>query len=75
VASPGKVVCIGLNYRDHATETGVAMPKEPIIFRKGPNTVIVPNDTVLIPRKLIKTDCANPAAGSIPVPTWPWTVG
>jgi 2-keto-4-pentenoate hydratase/2-oxohepta-3-ene-1,7-dioic acid hydratase in catechol pathway len=56
VARPGKVVCIGLNYRDHAAETGAAIPKEPIIFMKGPDTVIGPNDTVLIPRKSIKTD-------------------
>jgi 2-keto-4-pentenoate hydratase/2-oxohepta-3-ene-1,7-dioic acid hydratase in catechol pathway len=56
VARPGKVVCIGLNYRDHAAETGAAIPKEPIIFMKGSDTVIGPNDTVLIPRKSIKTD-------------------
>jgi 2-keto-4-pentenoate hydratase/2-oxohepta-3-ene-1,7-dioic acid hydratase in catechol pathway len=56
VARPGKVVCIGLNYRDHAAETGAAIPKEPIIFMKGPDTVIGPNDTVLIPRKSTKTD-------------------
>jgi 2-keto-4-pentenoate hydratase/2-oxohepta-3-ene-1,7-dioic acid hydratase in catechol pathway len=56
VARPGKVVCIGLNYRDHAAETGAAIPKEPIIFMKGPDTVIGPNDTVLIPRKSMKTD-------------------
>jgi 2-keto-4-pentenoate hydratase/2-oxohepta-3-ene-1,7-dioic acid hydratase in catechol pathway len=56
VARPGKVVCIGLNYSDHAAETGAAIPKEPIIFMKGPDTVIGPNDTVLIPRKSIKTD-------------------
>ena len=56
VARPGKVVCIGLNYRDHAAETGAAIPNEPIIFMKGPDTVVGPNDTVLIPRKSIKTD-------------------
>ncbi len=56
VARPGKVVCIGLNYRDHAAETGAAIPKEPIIFMKGPDTVIGPNDMVLIPRKSVKTD-------------------
>jgi 2-keto-4-pentenoate hydratase/2-oxohepta-3-ene-1,7-dioic acid hydratase in catechol pathway len=56
VARPGKVVCIGLNYRDHAAETGAAIPEEPIIFMKGPDTVIGPNDTVLIPRKSTKTD-------------------
>jgi 2-keto-4-pentenoate hydratase/2-oxohepta-3-ene-1,7-dioic acid hydratase in catechol pathway len=56
VARPGKVVCIGLNYRDHAAETGAAIPEEPIIFMKSPDAVIGPNDTVLIPRKSIKTD-------------------
>jgi 2-keto-4-pentenoate hydratase/2-oxohepta-3-ene-1,7-dioic acid hydratase in catechol pathway len=56
VARPGKVVCIGLNYSDHAAETGAAIPEEPIIFMKSPDTVIGPNDTVLIPRKSIKTD-------------------
>jgi 2-keto-4-pentenoate hydratase/2-oxohepta-3-ene-1,7-dioic acid hydratase in catechol pathway len=56
VARPGKVVCIGLNYRNHAAETGAAIPKEPIIFMKGSDTVIGPNDTVLIPRKSVKTD-------------------
>jgi 2-keto-4-pentenoate hydratase/2-oxohepta-3-ene-1,7-dioic acid hydratase in catechol pathway len=40
VARPGKVVCVGLNYRDHAAETGAAIPDEPIIFMKGPDTVI-----------------------------------
>jgi 2-keto-4-pentenoate hydratase/2-oxohepta-3-ene-1,7-dioic acid hydratase in catechol pathway len=56
VTRPGKIVCIGLNYRDHAAETGAAIPEEPIIFMKSPDTVIGPNDTVLIPRKSIKTD-------------------
>jgi 2-keto-4-pentenoate hydratase/2-oxohepta-3-ene-1,7-dioic acid hydratase in catechol pathway len=56
VARPGKVVCIGLNYRDHAAETGAAIPNEPIIFMKGSDTVIGPNDMVLIPRKSVKTD-------------------
>ncbi|GIH18569.1 fumarylacetoacetate hydrolase family protein [Rugosimonospora africana] len=56
IARPGKVVCIGLNYSDHAAETGAATPTEPIIFMKGPDTVVGPNDTVLIPRRSVKTD-------------------
>ncbi|GAA4487874.1 fumarylacetoacetate hydrolase family protein [Actinoallomurus oryzae] len=56
VARPGKVVCIGLNYRDHAAETGAAIPDEPIIFMKAVNTVVGPTDDVLIPRGSEKTD-------------------
>lgn len=56
IARPGTVVCIGLNYTDHAAETGMAAPAEPIMFFKAPNTVIGPDDTVLIPRRSVKTD-------------------
>ena len=56
VARPGKVVCIGLNYRDHAAETGAEIPTEPIVFMKDPMTVIGPDDEVLVPRKSTKTD-------------------
>lgn len=56
VARPGKVICIGLNYKDHAEESGMAVPDEPIIFQKAANTVIGPFDTVLIPRQGKKTD-------------------
>ncbi|MFP3992176.1 fumarylacetoacetate hydrolase family protein [Streptomyces sp. E11-3] len=52
----GKVVCIGLNYHDHAAETGAATPAEPIVFFKAPDTVVGPNDTVLVPRRSVKTD-------------------
>ncbi len=52
----GKIVCIGLNYRDHAKETGAAEPAEPIIFMKAPDTVVGPEDQVLIPRGSTKTD-------------------
>jgi 2-keto-4-pentenoate hydratase/2-oxohepta-3-ene-1,7-dioic acid hydratase in catechol pathway len=52
----GKVVCIGLNYHDHARETGSPAPKEPIIFMKAPDTVVGPDDTVLVPRGSVKTD-------------------
>jgi 2-keto-4-pentenoate hydratase/2-oxohepta-3-ene-1,7-dioic acid hydratase in catechol pathway len=56
VARPGKVVCIGLNYRDHAAETGAAVPEEPVVFMKDPSTVIGPCDDVLVPRGSTKTD-------------------
>ena len=56
VARPGKVLCVGLNYRDHAAESGMAIPDEPILFMKGSNTVVGPYDDVLIPRKSEKTD-------------------
>jgi 2-keto-4-pentenoate hydratase/2-oxohepta-3-ene-1,7-dioic acid hydratase in catechol pathway len=56
VAGIGKVVCIGLNYRDHAAETGAALPAEPILFLKTPDTVVGPTDEVLVPRGSVKTD-------------------
>jgi 2-keto-4-pentenoate hydratase/2-oxohepta-3-ene-1,7-dioic acid hydratase in catechol pathway len=52
----GKIVCIGLNYRNHAAESGMPIPTEPIIFMKAPNTMVGPNDEVIIPRKSRKTD-------------------
>ncbi len=56
VARAGKIVCIGLNYRNHAKESGMAIPTEPIIFMKAPNTVVGPTDDVRIPRGSSKTD-------------------
>ncbi|WP_026309478.1 fumarylacetoacetate hydrolase family protein [Niabella aurantiaca] len=56
VARPGKVICIGLNYSDHAAESGMDIPTEPIVFQKGANTVVGPFDHILIPRKSKKTD-------------------
>lgn len=52
----GKIVCIGLNYHDHARETGSPIPAEPILFMKAPDTVVGPEDTVLVPRGSEKTD-------------------
>ncbi|MBG0854967.1 fumarylacetoacetate hydrolase family protein [Streptomyces spinoverrucosus] len=52
----GKIVCIGLNYHDHARETGAEPPAEPVIFFKAADTVVGPNDTVLVPRGSRKTD-------------------
>src|SRR5271168_3032017 len=56
VARPGKVICIGLNYSDHARESGMPVPAEPIVFLKAANTVVGPYDEVLIPRTSTKTD-------------------
>jgi 2-keto-4-pentenoate hydratase/2-oxohepta-3-ene-1,7-dioic acid hydratase in catechol pathway len=56
VARPGALVCIGLNYSDHAAETAAEPPSEPVVFMKNTNTVIGPNDTVLVPRASVKTD-------------------
>ncbi|MFE1950135.1 fumarylacetoacetate hydrolase family protein [Streptomyces sp. NPDC059524] len=52
----GKVVCIGLNYHDHAAETGAEPPAEPVVFFKAADTVVGPHDTVLVPRGSQKTD-------------------
>jgi 2-keto-4-pentenoate hydratase/2-oxohepta-3-ene-1,7-dioic acid hydratase in catechol pathway len=56
IARPHQVLCIGLNYADHAAESGMAIPEEPIVFNKAPNTVIGPYDDVVIPRGSTKTD-------------------
>ncbi len=56
VARPGKIVCIGLNYVDHAAEKGDAPPTEPIVFLKAPNTLGGPEDDVVIPPGATKTD-------------------
>ena len=50
IARPHQILCIGLNYSDHAAETGAAVPDEPILFTKSPNTLIGPYDDVRIPR-------------------------
>ncbi|MBT2235475.1 fumarylacetoacetate hydrolase family protein [Nonomuraea sp. NEAU-A123] len=56
IARPHQILCIGLNYSDHAAETGQAVPDEPILFTKSPNTLIGPYDDVRIPRGSTKTD-------------------
>ena len=56
VGQVGKFICIGLNYSDHAAESGLDVPKEPVIFMKATSAICGPNDTVLIPRKSVKTD-------------------
>jgi 2-keto-4-pentenoate hydratase/2-oxohepta-3-ene-1,7-dioic acid hydratase in catechol pathway len=56
VGGTGKFICIGLNYSDHAAETGAAVPPEPVIFMKATSAICGPNDNVLIPRGSEKTD-------------------
>ncbi|MDI9858091.1 fumarylacetoacetate hydrolase family protein [Flectobacillus roseus] len=56
VARPSKIVCIGLNFADHARETGAAIPQEPIIFFKSTTALSGPNDDIIIPRNSVKTD-------------------
>jgi len=56
VARPSKIVCIGLNYMDHAKETGAAIPAEPILFLKSTTALTGPNDNIIIPKNSQKTD-------------------
>lgn len=56
VGNIGKFICIGLNYSDHAAETGTAIPEEPIVFNKWTSAIVGPNDDVEIPRNSKKTD-------------------
>lgn len=56
VAKVGKFLCIGLNYSDHAAESAVAVPKEPVLFMKATSSIMGPNDNVEIPRGSEKTD-------------------
>ena len=56
VGGIGKFICIGLNYADHAAETGADIPKEPVVFNKWTSAVIGPDDDVEIPRGSVKTD-------------------
>lgn len=56
IARPHQIICVGLNYSDHAKETGQDVPSEPILFTKSPNTLVGPNDEVRIPRGSTKPD-------------------
>jgi 2,4-diketo-3-deoxy-L-fuconate hydrolase len=56
ICRPSKIVCIGLNYRDHAAETGQEVPKEPVIFFKASSSLTGPNDQVVIPKGATKLD-------------------
>ena len=63
VGQVGKFICIGLNYADHAAESGMDLPAEPIIFFKATSAIIGPNDVVEIPRGSVKTDWEVELAG------------
>ncbi len=56
IGGVGKFICIGLNYSDHAAETGMEVPKEPIIFMKATSSICGPNDDIIIPKNSNKTD-------------------
>ncbi len=56
LARPSKIICIGLNYKDHAAETNAAIPAEPIVFFKATSAIVGPNDDLEIPKNSIKTD-------------------
>ncbi|WP_316803782.1 fumarylacetoacetate hydrolase family protein [Pedobacter nototheniae] len=56
LARPSKIVCIGLNYKDHAAETNAAIPLEPILFFKATSAIVGPNDDLVIPKNSTKTD-------------------
>ena len=56
IARPSKIICIGLNYRDHAAESGMELPKEPVLFFKSTTALCGPNDPLIIPRGATKVD-------------------
>ena len=56
IPRPGKIVCVGLNYRDHAAEGGQDLPKAPLLFAKWPNTLIGDGDPVVLPPESTQVD-------------------
>lgn len=56
IARPSKIVCIGLNYADHAHETGAPLPPEPVVFMKSTTALVGPFDNIVIPKNSVKTD-------------------
>ncbi|MDB4891409.1 MAG: fumarylacetoacetate hydrolase [Gemmatimonadetes bacterium] len=56
LSRPSKIICIGLNFKDHALESGAAVPTEPVVFMKATSAIVGPNDDVIIPRDSVKTD-------------------
>ena len=56
IERPGKIVCVGLNYRDHAEEQGVELPAEPLLFAKWPNTLIGPGEAIVVPPLVTQCD-------------------
>lgn len=68
VANPGKVMCIGLNYKDHAAETGSALPEHPMLFMKANSAINGPHDDVVMPRGSVQTDWEVELAAVIGTP-------
>lgn len=56
VADPQKLICVGLNYRDHAEESGAAIPEQPVLFAKAVSTLVGPNDEIVLPSNYQTTD-------------------
>jgi 2,4-didehydro-3-deoxy-L-rhamnonate hydrolase len=56
LSRPSKMVCVGLNFRDHARESGMEVPTEPVLFMKATSAIVGPNDDVIIPKESTKTD-------------------
>lgn len=56
ICRPSKIVCVGLNYAKHAAESGMAIPKEPVLFFKATSSIVGPNDTVVLPKNSTKSD-------------------
>jgi 2,4-diketo-3-deoxy-L-fuconate hydrolase len=56
ICRPSKIVCVGLNFRDHAAESGMEIPKEPVLFFKSTSSIVGPNDRLIIPRNASKVD-------------------
>ncbi|HEY6076905.1 MAG TPA: fumarylacetoacetate hydrolase family protein, partial [Gaiella sp.] len=56
IERPGKIVCVGLNYSDHAEEQGAELPKEPLLFAKWPSSLIGPGESIVIPPLVTKAD-------------------
>lgn len=56
IKRPSKIICIGLNYSDHAKESGMELPKEPVVFFKATSAIVGPNDNLVIPKNSLKTD-------------------
>src|SRR4029450_7264781 len=65
VPRPGKIICVGLNYRDHAKETGQAIPAQPVLFSKFANSVVGPGADVVVPPEAEKVDYEAELAGVI----------
>src|SRR5260370_348064 len=56
ICRPSKIICIGVNYRDHATESSAEVPREPVVFMKATSSLVGPNDPVVIPKNAKKLD-------------------